>query len=694
MSSPGSKSQPKAEALASILNRYYHAPRIELEEVERTEKVEREVVREETVLKTKTVDGGPHPAGYILAIACYVIALLVLMGGLLAWGIVLLLVGTVVSGLILNVWQKKEEQEVEVAEERPVIVEEEVTKTETVEHEIYGNERVLALKEGSLSFQVHETPTGTMATGPESLREHQKLTFPSIEDPDSIQEATQQAKEALNSVPWVLDGKTRLFKADQAQADYGGMVPLRGEERTLREYFKRVEELFLETIEETIEIDVVMSSTFRSLHPLMDYEEEAAQVEESSLSASLRECLHGPGGIKLQTLAHEWEDQWLGVTLALQEARQLSLFEHVGPDCYEIGTQLNYAAFNFYCPRCNADTQKELLERDYDVHGSGDHPPVRYSENTQCQFLPEPEMWRCKTCEHETEDPIPIHRMLDDVLFPAYDHLMQENKNERLRIHAKAREKERDLQEKADTETDRIRHRHLSRMFELSEEMERIQADIAGEREAIASMEDLLLNYKEAQNQAVRKIEQFTDKIHEETRRRTERVLEKVDVVKEQEMRTLGREMKKFSKSQRIEDERRDSIQRKIAQNTHAQVQEQRRTTKAVRENTEVTREGFDRTVEAVRENTEVTREGFDRTVESVEKNTEATKEQTTRLEKKADKQLAHDKAKAEKQGLSTNDYSSPLHPIRTVRDKATEWSGKAAGKSSSEIAESKIANR
>jgi hypothetical protein len=676
MSFPESASQANAESLASILRRYYHAPRIELEEIERTETVEREIVREETVVETETVDDGPHPAGYVIAVVCLAISSAILIGGSLYVGIILLLAGGTASGLVLYYWRKKTERELTTTKELPSIVEEEVVKTETVEREIFGNERVLSLRRGSLSFGVDQTPAGTLATGPEPLAKHRTLKFPTIEDPDSVYETSKRANEALASLPWVLDGKAALFAADQAQVDYGGAVPLRGEERALREYFEQVEELFLAETEESIEVEVVEGSVFRSLRPLMDRKENNPDVEDNPHSAELQEHLQGPGGTKLRSLARDWEKRWLGVTMALQEARHHSLFEHVGPDCYEIGTQLNYAAFNFYCPRCNADTQKELLERDYDIHDSADHQPIRYSENTQCQFLPDEEQWRCKTCEHKTEAPIPIHRMLDDVLFPTYDHLMQENKNERLRIHAKAREKERDLQEKAETEADQIRHRHLSRMFELSEEMERIQADIAGEREAIASMEDLLRDYKEAQTRAVRSIEQFTEKIHEETQKRTRRVLEGVDAVKEQEMQALGREMKELSKSQRIEDDRRDAIQRKIAQNTHEQVLEQRRTTEAVKENTEVTQEGFDRTVGAINENTQ------------------AMKAQTSRLGKKLDKQLAHDKAKAEKQGLSTNDYNAFLHPWRKIKDKTIELSGSATGKSSSEIAESKIASR
>jgi hypothetical protein len=359
------------------------------------------------------------------------------------------------------------------------------------------------------------------------------------------------------------------------------------------------------------------------------------------------------------------------VNVALLEARSESLFNQVGPDCYELGTQLGYSAFNFYCPHCNSEQQEELLGRSYGVHEEEVHEPIRYSDTTRCVFLPEQDTWQCRTCERTTEGPIPIHRMLDDVLFPAYDHLMQENKNERLRIHAKARDQERELQEKAESELNSIRRDHMSEIFSLSEEMERFQADIAGEREAIESMEELLDQYKVAQDESVKSIERFSRKVHDEIQARTEQVLDEVDTVKEREMDALAEELDELSKAHRIEDERRDALLSEIAENTErtAQANEQQ-----VREQ--------QKTREAVEENTE-----------AVKENTEATKEIGNDLGEKLDKQNAMKQAEQRQEGRGTDNYNPALHPWRALSDAKDEMTGQLLGQDRNTIEKSKMDN-
>lgn len=668
--------------LADVLSQYTDEPSVETREVEYTEAVEREVVRERTVTDRQTVDQGPHPMGYGLLVGGLVGgAMLSAVAGAEA-GILAGAIGVFVGGASLYWWHRTEERTVERTEEVPDTVVEEVTKTKIVEEEVSPDTKIVRAGRSALSFRATETPDGCVVEGPEPASTVRSLSFPTIDRPEAVYEATESIEEVVAEIPWVLDGSAAAYEtADEEIADYEGDVPLRGEEQDLRKYFELVENAFSSL--NTVEMDVRSledPALFDQLSPLLDRVGESPEAD-----STLDRLLTGPGGQKLEDFARAWEQHWVRVNVALLEARSESLFNQVGPDCYEIGTQLGYSAFNFYCPHCNSEQQEELLERSYGVHDEEVHEPIRYSDTTRCVFLPEEDTWQCRTCERKTEDPIPIHRMLDDVLFPAYDHLMQENKNERLRIHAKARDQERELQEKAESEIDSIRREHMSEILSLSEEMERFQADIAGEREAIESMEELLDQYKVTQNESVKSIERFSRKVHDEIQARTEQVLDEVDTVKEREMDALAEELDELSKAQRIEDERRDALLSDIAENTE-------RTADA----TERTAEAAERTAEAseqqVREQRK-TREAVEETTEAVKENTEATREVGNELGDKLDTQNAMKRAEQRQEGRGTDNYNPAMHPWRTLNDAKNEMTGWILGQDRDTIEKSKMDN-
>jgi len=668
---------------AEVLSQYTQESVVETREVERTDLVEREVVKEKTVTDTKTVDQGPHPAGYVLLVGGLVLGGLISAGGTTSGGVLVGMLGVSLGAASLYWWRTTEKKTIEHTEEVPETEHEEVTRTETVEEEVSPDTKIVRAGQATLSFHATETPDGCLVQGPDSVTALQSLSFPTIDRPEAVYEATESIEEEVAEIPWVLDGSTAAYEAvvEDEIADYEGDVPLRGEEQALRGYFEVVENEFSSL--DTIEVEVHSleePALFDQLFPLLDEGGKAPDTD-----SSLHRLMEGPQGRKLETFARGWEQRWVRVNVALLEARSESLFNQVGPDCYELGTQLGYSAFNFYCPHCNGEQQEELLERSYGVHDEEVHEPIRYSDTTRCVFLPEEEAWQCRTCERTTEDPIPIHRMLDDVLFPAYDHLMQENKNERLRIHSKARDQERELQEKAESELDSIRRKHMSEIFSLSEEMERFQADIAGEREAIESMEELLENYKVAQDESVKSIERFSQKVHDEIQARTEQVLDEVDAVKEREMEALAEELDELSKAQRIEDERRDALLNDIAENTERTADATERTAEA----TERTAESSEQQVREQRK----TRESVEETTEAVKENTEATREVGNELGDKLDKQNAMKRAEQEKKGMRTDNYNKVIEFGRYVSDVKDEAVGTLKGESQEDIEARKFDN-
>jgi len=547
--------------LSHLLSRYYRSPRLETREVKKTEEVEKEVVEENTVEEEIVEDAGPHPGSYA------VLALGIVGGGLgIAADLVYVgagagLLGLAIGASLVFFWRRKEKKTVTRTEEKPKTVAEEVERTETVEEEVPSTKRVVSASRGALSFDAIDTPVGLVVHGPGSLNETRHLSFPTIGSPNAVYDRTEEVDGEVVDIPWVLDGEASVYETTE-ETNYDGSVPLRGEERTLQEYFQNIDAVFgdLETPDLSITA-LEVPHLFSELAPQM---EQASSNTEAN--PELRNRLNGPGGTKLDRFAREWESRWTRVNLALLQARSKSLFDEVGPECYDLGSQLSYGAFNFYCPFCNEEEQEQLLDRDYSVHSSSDYEPIQYSSNTRCTFRPDSRTWRCKICERETQNPIPMHRMLDEVLLPAYDQLMQENKNERLRIYSKARDKERELRERAQSEIDKMRHEHMNEMFALSEEMERLQADVRGEREAIRSMEDIVASFRASQEGTREGIVEFAEQSLRAAEERKKNVEHSVDSFKEEMKEEMSKNVMEYSKTERKEQLKRDQLQKQMAQ--------------------------------------------------------------------------------------------------------------------------------
>lgn len=636
----------RLDEFVHLLARYYRAPRTEMQEVSYTEEVEKEVVEEETVEEEVEEDEGPHAGSFFVMAFSAIAGIVGTMSGYPTTGLMICIPGLAIGLVLVFYWRREEKKTVLRTQEKPKTVIEEVERTSTFEKKVTSTKRVIGASRGVLSFDAIDTPAGLVVSGPDILNTNYDFSFPTIENPEEVYDQTEDVKEEVAEIPWVLDGSADTYETAE-ETNYEGTVPLRGEERTLQEYFQHIDESFEDIRTRQLLITALEDpSLFPKLFSQMEQPESSVEA-----NPKLRECLRGRGGTELEQFARRWETRWTRINLALLQARSTSLFDKVGPECYDLGAQLDYGAFNFYCPFCNEEQQEELLDRDYGLHSSSDHEPIEYSSNTRCAFLPESRTWRCRTCERETENPIPIHRMLDEVLLPAYDQLMQENKNERLRIYSKARDKERELRERAQSEIDKMRHEHMKDMFELSEEMERLQADVRGEREAIRSMENVVDSFRASQEETKEGIVEAVERSLRETQKRKKNVERSLDSFKEKVQKEMTKNVVQYSKTERKEQLKRDKMQRKMVEGI-----------KNIEENTEKIKEGVDEINEGIGD-----------------------------LQEEAKKRRANQRKMMEEMGVDKDDESWITHAGQKFKKKVEETKSNFLGESSRKKQERKM---
>jgi hypothetical protein len=560
------------DALAQLLVHHYWTPHVQTEEVVQVREVEEEVVQQEPFTETVERDDGPHPGVYAisglgLAAAAVLFALKGTDEPMLP--LVALLASVLAAGVLWKLWRNTKSVTMKKMRDVTRTVTRKVEEMDTVEHVTRSTERVRVCGRGRVDFEAAVVGEHVFMTGPRALTDTVRLDLPTVHDPGAVFSAEEEAERLFEDIPWVLDGQIKMYSAEDG-TDGQQMISLRGEEAHLRDHFETVRETFEQLHHEAVSFQVVPNAS--SLVAWLEPVAEVGGDETPSAFRGLTDRLDARDMAELETLVDQWQARWGVVHGTLTRARTYSIYEQVAPDCYELGDNVQYSSFNFYCPDCNKEAQDELLARDYDVNSTEPQEPVRYSTNTRCVFLPGLQRWQCRACERETANPIPIHRTLDEVLWPTYDFLMQENKNERLRYHIQAREKQRDLMKESEIETDRMQHEHLNGLFALSEEMERFRADIAGEQEAIASMTTILLDQRQLQNEAIMDVQRFTRQTRERIDQRTKRVIAEVDEVKDKQMQLLSQELDALSRAKRIEDEKRDATQRQIVENQKKQM--------------------------------------------------------------------------------------------------------------------------
>ena len=485
--------------------------------------------------------------------------------------------------------------------ERTLEYEKEIEPERVVETVETPSKRLLTLGRGGINFRASRTVGGgALLSGPSALTEPKRVQFPMLnETPQSVLDAVSSMESDLMRVPWALDGDARRYDlpddaplklrdealsldlfikpdgGDSPQADH---VPMRGIERALMEHVEYMSQAFSDRRDAAFSFDNILTSPrlIGALVPMNGAEggegrSYPAVVDFTDLAESQTE---------LQDLAERWPARYRDVLSALFAARSASLCDQLAEESLDFTMSVGESAFNMYCPDCNSDLHATLDGRTYDVQSDQTNEPLNFSANTRCVLDYDEngeKVWRCVACENETYIPIPVHKMLDELLLPVYDRLMNENQVERLRAHRDARNKEIEYRTAMRTESETSQFDHFRRMEALSEEMQRLQVDIQGDNTALESLRAIIAAYDTKQNAELASVQATSARVEGAIRIRTEQAMRRVDGVKEEQMNALNEENFYLSKAQREDEERRDNVQIALLNETREQRIESRK---------------------------------------------------------------------------------------------------------------------
>ncbi|HBH49865.1 MAG TPA: hypothetical protein DDX98_14565, partial [Bacteroidales bacterium] len=334
-----------------------------------------------------------------------------------------------------------------------------------------------------------------------------------------------------------------------------------------------------------------------------------------------------------------------------------------------------YSAFNFYCPSCNEKSIDEFLNRDYSIQNKKENSIVVFSMNTKCKYVISNKTWKCPSCEKEHQNPVPIHKSLDEVFLPMFERLMQENKVVRDKFNSETRQKEIANKNEMRKEVETLYYQHLNEILSIQDKMKQLQVEIEGEKGAIHFINQMARDYRKVQSKLLSDIQEQNAKITEEINRRILETHKSIDSFKEKQMSEYNDKMNQISKAKRIEDEKRDEIQRGIFEG----VKEQNRLTI---EQTEAIDKGFSEQLSATQAQTNILNQQLD----------EAKKgnQNLENINASVKKGNAIKAAMAKKQGIDLHDESS-WRLQKNLQNMAIDVTGFMKGQSTVEKEERKL---
>jgi hypothetical protein len=676
----------------------YGHPEIKKVPIEpKIEWVDKEVTYTEYEDYTDQLDAGVQQWVYIMSGALAIIAILFFVTVSPVLGLIFGVVGIgfFVYGKNNFRQMKNEVKRREVRKTRKEKVKNEIPQYR--EEIVPGEWAIRGIGTGKLKFGVGSLNNEKILTGIDFSVPIAKFKYPLINDEKQFIREFKELESRLTNIPFVLNGQKESFDLSDPN-NAKPRVSLCGIEKDIMNHFIGSEYLFSHSKNKEFHSFLLEE---KSLKKYLKSMSKSFNIYENDLLLQVME------GQELESVCTHWLDEWPHWIQIMEDSRFDSVTRQVIPEFIQFSHHSQYSSFNFYCPECNKEISDNLSSRDYSVHSNQDLSPQRFSKNTRCHFLLELNAWLCPMCEKISLAPIPLHKSLDEILLPVYDSLMQENKTLREQRYSEARSEEIKNKNEMKKELERMYFDNLNGILGLKDDMEKMQAEIEGETDAINFINDSFTRFKDLQSAIIDSIEQSNQTIKMQIQAVAQKVLADVDRVKDREMELLSRELNELSRAKRIDDERRDYVQRNILQVNREQNQilNEKFTeltsvarqgfanvTSSVNSLEETSKKGFSDVTSGVKSLEETNRQGFSSVTSSVgkleitaRKGFEDTVKSSSGIRQAVMQNNAMQAARNESMGIDPYDDSSILRPLRSVDRGLNKLTGTITGRSTTE---------
>ena len=497
----------------------------------------------------------------------------------------------------------------------PRVIEEEVLEPQKYEYKNIPNRyKVNRIGVMSLHYSVVRIKDNKVLLFEEGEAQ-QTFRFPVLKDAIGFVKSFQEHEELLRKIPEILHGEKDHYPAE-TYSEYGKTVPLRGYEKKLADYLLYVGDALQN--KEMRHFNICITNNKHIIQEL----KQTVINDEHPGAGEINNVLNSDNGEILDEVLNNWQNAVPQNVDYVNDVRLHSLDGKLSTEFLKLGQTSKYSSFNFYCPQCNRELVESLINRDYSVQNTESFESVYFSNNTRCRFIPDwndsqgQVIWECPVCNERTTQPIPLHKTLDETILPVYDKLMEEHKVIRDKKYSETKNKELDIRKEYKSKIDQVKYDNLNQVMALEDEMEKMKAEISGQKEAITYMNQVAKEFRNISSDLLSRIQDDTSIIENRVKERSDQVVASLQLYTENKLQEYSNAMDDLSHAKRIDDERREAIMRNTVNALHEVRQ-------SVEDNTQVTKDTGERVKRAVDENTQTTKRGADEIVKSNRENKE-----------------------------------------------------------------------
>jgi hypothetical protein len=430
----------------------------------------------------------------------------------------------------------------------------------TVTRQVPNPDRIVSFGRVHLSFEGVEVGSGAVLVDGYGLFEPAKLEVPVFDAADTVSKIVEQLEGAIAELPIILSNERDDLPV-QLETAFDTGAPLRGEELQLHELLGRLAAAYQSASTRSCRLNLVPPT-----HPLVGcltrhFHRRSTPSTAGDEVLRLADQLNDSEAEITRGSADQVLSVWRQRMALISGVRFQSLCQDMAPLIMELGTVSHYSSFNFYCPHCCGETTEDLCTRDYSVTSEQDTSPVYYSEDSRCFFDSERGCWVCRTCERAVKQPIPIHKLLDDVLFPAYDRLIEENKLTRMRLDGQSRDDTLAYRNRLGQETEELMRRFETMQDESGTTVEHLRAEIDGDQQAIEGIQEIIRDYGMQQSKVLARISEQCHEMQGAVEERVQLASQASDAFFSTNLATMETSLSGLAEAKRMEDMIRDSIQ-------------------------------------------------------------------------------------------------------------------------------------
>ena len=437
-----------------------------------------------------------------------------------------------------------------------------------------------------LNIAIHNTEIGTAVVDEDEVFEPVEFNYQQLNNFEEVKSAYNNYLDATNSLPAILSPvhKDQEIQTEESEGLQKAMIF--DDEEKIRSAHSNIKEAY-QSINETSVKQYLLKKDSPFVIYLQEHEFEydgkALQPSEKT-SKTLEKVM---GIVESRSTEDETADidDWshnlyrklAEDALKLSHIRDNILTKVMGSIFPRLSNIHNFPAHEFFCPSCHKEQLETLLEEDFNAFSDEQIQAVSWDENAIVELVDwENAVWRCKTCERETGNPIPVHKMYKDVLYPAYDSLLLENEIERLKIYSELKDKKIQYKQDAEREIEEINRDNRRNLDEQVFKLNALESQVLSTKRTIDTMQHLLVTVEAVSREKIEAIDEYANNIQRQILEKNKRIEEVVQKEVEENIRLTDKAMSSFTRQSQKEKQEQMKVFVSIAQSQKRQEEMQK----------------------------------------------------------------------------------------------------------------------